>query len=104
MCGQPSNHESGQLPVGADASQTDGPEAVVTLAARVFLRLIRVYQYTLGPLLGGRCRFYPSCSEYAIDAFTIHGALKGAWLTLRRLSRCHPLGGHGVDPVPPRRP
>jgi putative membrane protein insertion efficiency factor len=54
----------------------------------------------LGPLLGGHCRFRPSCSFYAIDALRRHGALRGGWLVLRRLGRCHPWGGHGDDPVP----
>lgn len=69
----------------------------------IALALIHLYQHTLGHLLGGRCRFYPSCSQYAAEAFTTHGAIRGLWLTLRRLSRCHPLGGHGVDLVPPAR-
>lgn len=68
--------------------------------ARPFILLIRLYQVTLGPFLGGRCRFHPSCSAYALDAYRLHGPLRGTWLTIRRLSRCHPLGGHGFDPVP----
>ncbi|MGQ0628871.1 MAG: membrane protein insertion efficiency factor YidD [Phycisphaerales bacterium] len=65
--------------------------------------MIRLYQLTLGQFLGGRCRFYPSCSEYALDAFRVHPPSRAAWLTLRRLARCHPFGGHGVDLVPPSR-
>jgi putative membrane protein insertion efficiency factor len=65
--------------------------------------LVRFYQVFLGWLMGGHCRFLPTCSEYSIEAFRTHGALKGGWLTLRRLLRCHPFGGHGFDPVPPRR-
>jgi putative membrane protein insertion efficiency factor len=72
--------------------------------ARALIALVRVYQRTLALALGGRCRFYPTCSEYAIDALTTHGPARGTWLTIRRLSRCHPLGGHGVDLVPPAPP
>ncbi|WP_445376653.1 membrane protein insertion efficiency factor YidD [Niveispirillum fermenti] len=51
-----------------------------------------------------RCRFYPSCSHYALEALSMHGAIRGGWLTLRRLARCHPWGGSGYDPVPPAHP
>ncbi|MDP1662924.1 MAG: membrane protein insertion efficiency factor YidD [Phycisphaerales bacterium] len=64
------------------------------------LALIRTYQLTLGQLIGGRCRFYPSCSHYAMEAFQTHPTHRAAWLTARRLCRCHPLGGSGVDLVP----
>ncbi|MBX5460298.1 MAG: membrane protein insertion efficiency factor YidD [Steroidobacteraceae bacterium] len=63
--------------------------------------LIRLYQVTLGPwLLGGACRFYPSCSNYALEAIHVHGVLRGGWLTLRRLSKCHPFHPGGFDPPP----
>jgi len=62
---------------------------------------IRLYQWTLSPLLPRACRFAPSCSEYAAEAILTHGLLRGMQLGLRRLSRCHPWGGHGYDPVPP---
>lgn len=62
---------------------------------------IRVYQWTLSPLIGPACRYMPSCSEYAAEAIRTHGALRGGWLGARRLCRCHPWGGHGYDPVPP---
>jgi putative membrane protein insertion efficiency factor len=62
--------------------------------------LVRVYRYTLRPLLGAHCRFYPSCSEYACDAIERHGAARGSWIALRRLSRCHPYHPGGYDPVP----
>jgi putative membrane protein insertion efficiency factor len=62
--------------------------------------LIRLYQLSLGPMLGPACRFEPSCSHYAIEAVQRHGAARGSWLALRRLSRCHPWGGCGVDAVP----
>jgi uncharacterized protein len=63
--------------------------------------LIRAYQRLLSPLLPSCCRFYPSCSEYAVEAFSLHGTFKGAILTFRRILRCHPLCRGGVDPVPP---
>ncbi|MCC6660233.1 MAG: membrane protein insertion efficiency factor YidD [Phycisphaerales bacterium] len=65
-----------------------------------FILAVRTYQVTLGPVLGGHCRFEPSCSRYAIEAYRLHGPLRGSWLTARRISRCHPFGGHGFDPVP----
>ena len=64
------------------------------------LGLIRGYQFVISPLLTPSCRFYPSCSQYAIEAVGRLGAVRGGWLTLRRLSRCHPWGAAGVDPVP----
>jgi len=72
----------------------------MSLTARLLRTVVLLYRWTLSPLLGPRCRFLPSCSEYALDALARHGALAGGWLTLRRLSRCHPWGGSGYDPVP----
>ncbi|MEM6531863.1 MAG: membrane protein insertion efficiency factor YidD [Myxococcota bacterium] len=74
-----------------------------SLAASFFIVLVRVYQYTLRPFFGSACRFEPTCSRYAVEALQTHGALRGGWLTVKRLSRCHPWGGHGHDPVPPAR-
>lgn len=65
-----------------------------------FLLLIRIYQYLLSPLLGASCRYTPTCSEYGVIALKKHGPFKGSWLTLKRLMRCHPWGGHGEDLVP----
>jgi uncharacterized protein len=62
--------------------------------------LIRAYQLALSPMLGPRCRFYPSCSQYALEAIESHGALRGSWLTARRICRCHPFHDGGFDPVP----
>jgi putative membrane protein insertion efficiency factor len=62
--------------------------------------LVRVYQATLGPHLGNCCRFEPSCSNYSIEAFRLHGPWRGLLLTCRRLLRCHPFGPCGHDPVP----
>lgn len=62
--------------------------------------LIRLYQLAISPLLGPNCRYAPSCSEYAREAIARFGPLRGGWLALRRLGRCHPWGGSGYDPVP----
>ena len=62
--------------------------------------LIRGYQLAISPLLGPRCRFYPSCSQYAIEAIETHGSVHGSWLTMKRISRCHPWREGGFDPVP----
>ena len=64
--------------------------------------LIRGYQLAISPLFGPRCRFYPSCSHYALEAIETHGALRGTWLTIKRISRCHPFHEGGFDPVPDR--
>jgi len=69
--------------------------------ARLLTLLVRGYQLVLSPLLGPRCRFYPSCSSYAVQALSTHGALRGSWLAARRLLRCHPWNPGGVDHVPP---
>jgi putative membrane protein insertion efficiency factor len=61
---------------------------------------IRLYQVALSPFLGPACRYQPTCSEYAAGAVHRHGVLRGGWLALRRIGRCHPLGGAGYDPVP----
>lgn len=66
--------------------------------------LIRGYQLLLSPVLGNNCRFHPTCSEYAMEAIRAHGVLRGTWLAVARIGRCHPWGGAGHDPVPPRRP
>jgi putative membrane protein insertion efficiency factor len=62
--------------------------------------LIRVYQWTVSPLLGPACRFHPSCSQYALEAIQRFGVLRGGWLALKRLGRCHPWHPGGYDPVP----
>jgi putative membrane protein insertion efficiency factor len=64
--------------------------------------LIRIYQMVISPLLPNSCRYTPTCSSYMIEALRIHGPLKGLWLGSKRISRCHPWGGEGYDPVPPK--
>ncbi|MBG0826971.1 membrane protein insertion efficiency factor YidD [Planomonospora sp. ID67723] len=71
-------------------------------AARTLMAPIRFYRTFVSPLLGPRCRFHPSCSAYGLEAIAVHGALRGTWLTIRRIGRCHPFHPGGLDPVPPR--
>lgn len=72
----------------------------MTILRTALIAPIRLYQWTLSPLVGFNCRYAPSCSAYAIEAIATHGALRGLWLALRRILRCHPWGGSGYDPVP----
>lgn len=73
------------------------------LVSVMFIVLIRLYQLTISPFLGANCRYTPTCSAYAIEAFEKHGPLQGSWLTVKRMSTCHPWGGSGYDPVPPHK-
>ncbi|HVP12981.1 MAG TPA: membrane protein insertion efficiency factor YidD [Phycisphaerae bacterium] len=73
---------------------------IARIVAFGLVLFIRAYQFAVRPLLVGGCRFEPSCSEYAIQAISRHGPARGAWLALKRLSRCHPWGRGGFDPVP----
>ena len=74
--------------------------AELSPAGRVLVGLLNFYRRFISPVLGPRCRFYPSCSAYALEAVQLHGAARGSWLALRRLSRCHPFHAGGIDPVP----
>jgi len=62
--------------------------------------LIRGYQLIVSPILGSNCRFMPTCSEYAMESFKTYGLIKGSFLTIKRIGKCHPFGGHGYDPIP----
>ncbi|HEU4471842.1 MAG TPA: membrane protein insertion efficiency factor YidD [Flavisolibacter sp.] len=75
-------------------------KSLLKLLALPFIGLIKLYQWMISPLLGPKCRFTPTCSHYALQAFRKYGLFKGMWLSVRRISRCHPWGGHGYDPVP----
>lgn len=66
----------------------------------LLIKLVRLYQLTLSPVMGNQCRFAPTCSHYSIEALEQHGAFKGSWLTIKRLARCHPGCEGGHDPVP----
>jgi putative membrane protein insertion efficiency factor len=70
------------------------------MLSRLMIALITAYRWTISPMLGNRCRFYPSCSQYSLEAIQQYGALRGAWMTIRRLLRCHPWHPGGYDPVP----
>jgi uncharacterized protein len=72
------------------------------LVAWPMLGIVWIYRTAVSPLLGLNCRFQPSCSEYAMQAIRIHGGFRGSWLAAKRIGRCHPWGGSGYDPVPPR--
>ena len=66
----------------------------------LMIGLVKVYQVTLSPLLGPRCRYWPSCSSYTVEAIDVHGPLRGGWMAIRRISRCHPGCEGGIVPVP----
>jgi putative membrane protein insertion efficiency factor len=76
------------------------PGLALNPAQRIALVVLRLYKLLLSPLFAGSCRFMPSCSDYAAEAVRRHGVLRGSWLAVGRLARCHPLASAGVDPVP----
>ncbi len=76
------------------------PSWLMRTATLPFLGAIYAYRITLSPFLGGQCRFHPTCSRYALEAYQLYGPVRGSILTARRLVRCHPFGGKGYDPVP----
>jgi putative membrane protein insertion efficiency factor len=84
---------------GAAASKRPG--IILGRVKRLLLGLITVYRYALSPFLRSRCRFYPTCSAYAAEAIDQHGALRGTWLALKRIAKCHPFHDGGIDSVPP---
>ena len=75
-------------------------KTLLKILALPFIGLIRFYQLAISPWLGPSCRFNPTCSQYGLEAFKKYGVFKGFWLTVKRIARCHPWGGHGYDPVP----
>jgi len=83
-----------------DPSPAPRPPPRAPLSALPFIALIWVYRVTLSPMIGGQCRFEPTCSRYALEAYRRHGAIRGTRLTLHRILRCHPFSKGGYDPVP----
>ena len=75
----------------------------MSILKKLLIIPIRIYQYTISPLLGSNCRYTPTCSHYTIEAIEEWGPFKGLWLGIKRISRCHPWGGHGYDPVPKKK-
>nr|WP_314738840.1 membrane protein insertion efficiency factor YidD [uncultured Haemophilus sp.] len=82
------------------SAEKGNEETRLSLMAKMLLLPIYFYRYFISPLIGPRCRFYPSCSTYAVEAIKIHGALKGGYLAIKRILRCNPLSEGGEDPVP----
>jgi uncharacterized protein len=71
-----------------------------SILVKILVFFVKIYQYTISPLLPGACRYTPTCSQYAVDAIQKFGPIKGTWLAIKRIGSCHPWGGHGFDPVP----
>ncbi|HLL44298.1 MAG TPA: membrane protein insertion efficiency factor YidD [Segetibacter sp.] len=72
---------------------------VSKIIAYPFILLIKIYQLAISPLIGAKCRFTPTCSQYGKEALQKYGLIKGGWMTIKRIARCNPWGGHGYDPV-----
>ena len=89
------------MPKSAEYLSVSNPERkpAASLLAYPLIFLIYLYRYTLSPIMGNQCRFYPTCSHYAEDALRKHGALRGSWYAVRRLLKCHPWHEGGFDPV-----
>ena len=88
----------------SQTSTQNGPGRTTTVPARLLMLPIAGYRRFVSPLLAPRCRFAPSCSEYALTALAEHGAARGTWLAVARIARCHPFHPGGYDPVPARKP
>ena len=78
-------------------------EKISVALRKIPIGIIKIYQTVLSPMLGPTCRFHPSCSYYAIGAITEHGFIKGSWLSIKRILKCHPLNDGGYDPVPEKK-
>ncbi len=103
-CDHPEHPRSEHHASGADGT----PLPILPLWMRIgnapFIALIKLYQFTLSPVSGRACRFWPTCSWYGLEAYRTHGPIVGTRLTVWRILRCNPFGGHGYDPVPPPPP
>ena len=78
-------------------------ENLLIILSYPFILLVKIYQIFISPLFPSSCRYQPTCSFYTIEALKTHGILKGGWLSIKRLASCHPWGGSGFDPVPPKK-
>lgn len=87
------------MSAGSSHASHSSPDKV-PWAAYPFIALIYIYRYTLSPLIGNQCRFAPTCSHYAEDALKKYGAVRGIWLAVKRIARCHPWHEGGFDPIP----
>jgi putative membrane protein insertion efficiency factor len=76
---------------------------IIRIPALILIGIFRLWQLLASPTYGQTCRFYPTCSSYGVEAVRVHGAVRGGWLAVRRIGRCHPWNPGGVDPVPPRK-
>ncbi|WP_026412404.1 membrane protein insertion efficiency factor YidD [Actinomadura oligospora] len=109
MTSGPAGARPAESPVGTGRADSPGETGEPGAAPRpgpvaaVLILFVRAYRRFLSPLLGQQCRFQPTCSAYGLKALQEHGALRGSWLTVRRIARCHPFNPGGYDPVPPRR-
>ena len=99
-CNEPAVSRARAADVAAAGAAVPTDHRKPSLLAYALLAVVRGYQVLLSPIVGGACRFEPSCSRYMAEAIERHGAGRGAWLGVRRLARCHPFGSHGYDPVP----
>jgi uncharacterized protein len=84
------------------SAEKTGQVTAPSMAARILIGPVIVYRRLISPLIPPRCRFEPSCSTYALEALRTHGAVRGTWLSVRRIARCHPFNPGGYDPVPAR--
>lgn len=73
---------------------------MIQLPSKLVILIFTFYQRVISPILPNACRYHPTCSAYGIEAVKKYGAIKGSWLAIKRIARCHPWGGHGIDPVP----
>jgi uncharacterized protein len=99
---QASAPQAGTQEVGVAQFGTASVKAISAGAVQVGVGAVRVYQWTLRPFIGSHCRFWPSCSEYAVEALRVHGAARGTAMAAKRILRCNPWHEGGVDPVPRR--